>query len=125
MDTRIEPTPLERAVLEEREACAKIADYGGNFMKILMLALCLATSALADERYNAMSGEWEAAGSDEALRYNPMENTWSYEERDADLEYQPMQGKWDYDPSPASRPLSRPWTVRRRDHPHTTSIHEP
>ena len=67
-------------------------------MKILMLALglCLAT-ATAGERYNAMSGEWETAGSDEELRYNPMQDQWSYEEKDADLEYQPMQGKWDYE----------------------------
>ena len=66
-------------------------------MKILILALCIATTAAADERYNAMSGEWETAGSDERLRYNPMDGRWSYEEQDADLEYQPMQGKWDYE----------------------------
>ena len=68
-------------------------------MKILMLALCLClpASALAGERYNAMSGEWETAGSDEKLRYNPMQDQWSYEEKDADLEYQPLQGKWDYE----------------------------
>lgn len=45
-------------------------------MKILMLALglCLATTVAAGERYNAMSGEWETAGSDESLRFNPMAN---------------------------------------------------
>lgn len=68
-------------------------------MKIVMLALglCLATTAGAGERYNAMSGEWETAGSDEKLRYNPMQDQWSHEKKDAELKYQPLQGKWDYD----------------------------
>lgn len=68
--------------------------------------------ALAEQRYNPYSGEWETVPDrgyisrdpytgeykkvEPELKYNPYEGEWQYTDPNARLEYNPHKGRWEY-----------------------------
>jgi hypothetical protein len=70
-------------------------------LKIILMSLVttvfLGSTAFADLKYNAFTGQWENVGSDYQMKYNTFDNSWGYQKPDATLQYNPFSGRWEYE----------------------------
>jgi len=62
----------------------------------MLIGATIISSAQADIKYNAFTGQWERAAEDSELKYNGFDNKWSYEREDSSLEYNPYDNTWGY-----------------------------
>lgn len=64
---------------------------------VLIVSLFVfATTAIAEQKYNPYTGDWETASPDSELQYNTHEGNWEYAPEGSSLEYNPHEGKWEY-----------------------------
>ena len=63
---------------------------------VFMIAACGVGSALAEQRINPMTGEYEVVVPGSALRFNAPEGEWSYAPPGAKLELNRSTLRWEY-----------------------------
>lgn len=58
----------------------------------LMLSL---SAAVAENRFNPYTGQWENTTPDAVIKHNPYNGTWQYADPDAKPKHNPFNGKWE------------------------------